>query len=99
MLEKQPRLLAIELTAMTQNIDQVKQEDETDQENTQQISKPQMASRQSKVIQSQSVFRLKLRLLYRQWSFYCYRSHTGWDLALRMFNGISEDDPIISACI
>ena len=99
MLEKQPRLLAMELTAMTRNIDHARQEDEIDQDHTQQISKTRTAPQQLKISQSQSLFRLKLRLLYRQWHFYCYRSHAGWDLAFRVFNLISSDDPIISACI
>jgi hypothetical protein len=99
MLERQPGLLAMELTAMTRNLDHSRQDDETGQENSQQISNPRTTPQQCKFVQSQSAFRLRIRLLYRLWYFYYYRSHTGWDFVLRAFNLISEDDPLISACI
>jgi hypothetical protein len=99
MLERQPGLLAMELTAMTRNLHHSRQEDETDQDNTQQISKARTIPQQSKIIQSQSAFQLRFRLLYREWYFYCHRSHAGWNLVFRVFNIISSDDPIISTCI
>ena len=98
MLERQPGLLAMELTAMTRNLHHSRQEDETDQDNTQQISNARTIPQQSKIIQSQSAFQLRFRLLCREWYFYCYRSHAGWDLVFRVFSLISEDDPLISAC-
>jgi hypothetical protein len=99
MLERQPGLLAMELTAMTRNLDHSRQEDETDQENSQQISKARTTPQQSKIIKSQSAFQLRFHLLYRQWYFYCHRSRAGWDLVFRVFNLVSVEDPLISACI
>jgi hypothetical protein len=99
MLERQPGLLAMELTALTRNMDHARQKDEMDQDNTQQISKARTIPQQSKIIQNQSAFQLRFRLLYRQWYFYCHRSREGWNLVLRVFNLISANDPIISTCI
>jgi hypothetical protein len=99
MLGRQPGLLAMELTAMARNLDHSGQGDETDLNNTQQISKARTIPQQRKTIQNQSTFQLRLRLLHREWYFYCYRSHAGWDFGLRVFNLISDDDPIILACI
>jgi hypothetical protein len=98
MLERQPGLLAMELTAMTRNLDHATQEDETDQDNTTQITKARTTPQQSEIIQNQSAFQLRFRLLYRQWYFYCHQSRAGWDLVFRVFNIISYKDPLISAC-
>jgi len=84
---------------MARNIDHAKQDHETDQDNTQQVSKARTIPQQSKVIQNQSAFQLRFRLLYRQWYFYFHRSRAGWDLVLRVFNLISIYDPLISGFI
>jgi hypothetical protein len=90
MLEKQPGLLVKELTTMTQNLDPSKQQGETNQDNTQQISKPRTTAQQCKFIQSRSAFQLRFRLLYKEWYFYSHRSHAGWDLVFRVFNLIPK---------
>jgi len=101
LLERQPQLLALQLTSMAQAINKVK-EDDGQEEGNKQVSKVKYISRTKGTALTEPVFQWRLRFLRQQWYFNGRRSYAGWDLSLRVFTVISRvygDGLLVWNCI
>jgi hypothetical protein len=98
MLERQPELLAMQLTPMTRDTDNVERDDDTANEHTQ-VFKAKSTHQQYFKTHDKSASLWRLRLLRQQWHFYCCRSYTGWDVSLRIFAVIPGDGSALGICV
>ena len=95
MFERQPALLAVQLTEMTRAVDTNLVVNASTNENALELTNTKCHAQQYHSFDEKSLFRLKLYLLRQKWHFCVSRSRAGWNFAFRIFIVLPESSPVV----